>query len=268
MNMKTTITGVSLTAVFILIAVFVVFFHDKKPGDTLHEKFVSDTNNANPVNKNELVATRHSAERFRQANTNPFNNSDNTDAGTSSYTMDPAQGEDRDETEHAFDENIASEGLTETVLPKEPGTNSFNESVDRETLQSLIARQEAYYTEYVKYSEFNGEQPDLDNADMPPRDEYKEQIDQQMIFYQAQVDGYETGNPLLPAYSEPTTKNAEIAAQGECYFEINQEQIFESAKINGNEIPEVNSNSPNETNMLVAPDGVYADQISEVQTED
>jgi hypothetical protein len=243
MNIKAIITGVTLIMFFILGGIF-LDYDNLNQSEGKHDAAVIDASNAHHSNKKETDLNTIS---------NPFGDN-------SSNNIDPSLDEVALKAEIINDQSVA-------INPEEQETSTPNKDDGDESLEDLIARQEAYYKENVEYAGINYGKLDFNNPDIPPGEEFKEQIDQQMIIEQARAEGYEVGNTQAST-TEPSKENSEVSPKGEYYNEIDQELILETAQIGGIEITGVDANTPKDDNISIAPDGAYADQIEMSQPVD
>ncbi len=105
-------------------------------------------------------------------------------AGTTWQQQDITDIEASNETEHT------GESSTQQPLPEqEYGLSDYTEK----KLQERLDREHAYYLESTAGQPFTGAQPTIENAmTLPPKEAYRDQIDQDAILQRAREDGYIT----------------------------------------------------------------------------
>lgn len=262
MNTKATIAGIGLAVCFLVGAVVVVI--DNPPSKSpASENAQLNASNSEYGDKNNAGTTRVSSEEISHKTHLPFT----TEKNASESAGDPEKtnrtpNEITADTDMTAEEVYTNENLSVAADPIDSETDNPKQSDNDDSLNELIALQETYYMENVKYANSNNEQPSPDNADMPPKEAYKEQIDQQTIIEQAQTEGYVVASPA-PLTTEPTKENTAVAAKGEYAYEIDQQRILDDANIAGNVIADPDSNAPKEDNISASPGGAYSDQIGE-----
>jgi len=131
-------------------------------------------------------------------------------------------------------------------------------------LEKIIEKSDEFYKQYVsEFSDYNPQEPSLENVHPKPEGEYAAQIDQQSIYTQAKSDGYEWTIPGS-ATIRPTDKDIAKPTTGELSVEINQKEIVDKAITDGYLPQEVepNSHPPVEKNAAISAVGSNADQVN------